>query len=821
MVAAALGLLLAATGLRAESISRIGWGSCLHQEADQTAIWEAVVEADPELFILAGDNVYADTRDRAEFRGAYEQLLAQGGFQRLRQHLAGKGPGQRLLAVWDDHDFGENDAGREYPLKDFAQQLLLKSFGEPETSPRWDREGLYGSWYYGNPGRRIQVILLDTRYHRTPLQRYPAEPDGKLGAYKPNRDDEATFLGEAQWNWLEEELQKPAQLRLLVSSIQVLASEHRWEKWANLPGERRRLLRLIEDSGAEGILFLSGDRHHAELSRVVRGVPYPLYDFTASGMTQSNPWRNGRPERPEPNRYRVGSVQRGHHFGMVEVDWKRADPVIHLRIVGKDGRDLLRHRILLSELSRGTEAVDSPQWRYADGQETRADWFLDGRVADWAEGEYLRVEDGHLLARMEVARTAGLPYTGETLYWGVDTDNRAQTGRELRVGDGMEAAIAMNRPRVEEPRYGNDRALRWNGAREVRDLRDFGFLLGPTYASRVFEFAFPLQAVADWLDWQPGETLRFVGGRIDHDSAAARVLWEDEVRYAAADAAVPPTQLPAPVDGGLRVVSWNVLWGGPAETPMPYARILRALDADLLLLQEWTRETVNAVEVENWFNRHLAKDKTRYRAIPGGAPGWWNGTVLVTPHPVEAGLPTWNPLEAAGWDFPQRLAGGMVQTPVGRILAASIHYKSAGGEPGSREDARRSAEAAAANALLRGAAALGQPDGVVLGGDFNLIGQRRVLQKSMRHLDLDESPLAVAQAGQLGRSGVMDTYTGYSPGSRLDYIGFADSRWQLKRAFVLNSELLDADTLQEAGLQRGDSTTSDHLPVVIDLLPLR
>lgn len=810
--------LLLSGGLTAETISRIGFGSCLHQDEDQSAIWEAVVAEDPQLFILAGDNVYADTHDRGEFRARYEQLLAQPGFQALRAHLAEQGDGQRLLATYDDHDFGENDAGREYPLKEFAQSLLLESFDEPADSPRRDRDGVYGAWYYGEPGRRVQILLLDTRYHRSPLERYPEEGNGKSGAYKPVVDEDATLLGEEQWAWLEAALAEPAEVRLLVSSIQVLASEHRWEKWSNIPGERRRLLRLIEDSGAEGLLVLSGDRHHAELSRVVRGVPYPLYDFTSSGMTQS---QARLPERPEPNRYRVGSVVWGHHFGMVEVDWERADPVIHLRIVGKERATLLEHRVLLSELQAGTEAVDSPQWRLPE-QRDGLEWLVDGRLGDWKRGEYLRVEDGHLLARMAVPEAAGLPYTGHSLYWAVDTDDRSDTGQELRTGKGFEAALEMNRPRAGESRYSNDLALRWDGEREERPLRDFGFQMGPTFASRHFEVAFPMGEVAEWLDWEAGETLRVVGGLIRHADADLEILFEDRIGWdGEAEEAKEAVRIPAAPEDGLRVVSWNVLWGGPGEDADPYRRILRALDADVLLLQEWSRETVNAAEVENWFNRPLDDESTRYTAVVGGAPGWWNGTVLVTPHKVETALPGWNPLEAAGWDFPQRMAGGMVVTPVGRILAASIHYKAAGGEPGSREDERRAAEAAAVNQMLRGARAMSRPDGVLLGGDFNLIGQRRVLQKSLRNLDLDNSPLAVAQAGQLGRNGIMDTYTGYSPGSRLDYIGYSDSRWRLHRAFVLDSTLLGEEALREAGLERQDSETSDHLPVVIDLIPLR
>ena len=148
-------------------------------------------------------------------------------------------------------------------------------------------------------GKRVQVILLDTRYFRTsPLARN-ARALMTRGPYVPDPDPNSTVLGEDQWRWLAEQLRVPAEVRLIASSIQVVAEDHGWEKWMNFPHGLERLFRLIRDSGADGVILLSGDRHLAELSMMDAGVGYPIYDLTSSGLNQA-----ARAWKPNPSRAR-------------------------------------------------------------------------------------------------------------------------------------------------------------------------------------------------------------------------------------------------------------------------------------------------------------------------------------------------------------------------------------------------------------------------------------------------------------------------------------------------------------------------------------
>lgn len=278
-----------------EALKRIAFGSCARQDRPQP-IWQAVMKSNPDLWVWTGDIVYADTEDMEVMAAMYDQLANLPGYAALARSTP-------VVGVWDDHDFGANNAGKAYPKKAESQQVLLDFLGVPDDSPRRKREGVYRNHEYGPEGRRVQVILLDARYHRD-----PPGPEGDT-------------LGEAQWSWLEEQLRRPADLRLLVSGIQVITEEHPYEKWANFPKARQRLLDLVAETQARGVVFLSGDRHIAEISLLgERESPldYPLYDITSSSLTHA--WTSFP---GEPNRHRVGKVFAENNFGLVEIDWDR------------------------------------------------------------------------------------------------------------------------------------------------------------------------------------------------------------------------------------------------------------------------------------------------------------------------------------------------------------------------------------------------------------------------------------------------------------------------------------------------------------------
>ncbi|MBM4232368.1 MAG: alkaline phosphatase family protein [Gammaproteobacteria bacterium] len=298
-------------------LERIVFGSCLDEEKTPPR-WQTLLDRDPQLFMMLGDNVYADSvgvsdvgPDLVEMRRAYAALDAQAGFRDLRSKVP-------LLAVWDDHDYGLNDGGEENPIKVEAKSIFADFFDVSADDPMRLREGIYRAGIYGPTGHRVQIILLDTRYFRSPLK--PTDQRNAPGKQRfvPDDDPKKTILGEAQWQWLEEQLRQPAELRFIVSSIQVIAEGHGWEGWRMMPLERTRLTRLINETKANGVIFLSGDRHRAAAYRRVEGTPYPFYELTSSSLNSGIESR-----QPEIDPQRLGGgLYAGENFGMVQIDWE-------------------------------------------------------------------------------------------------------------------------------------------------------------------------------------------------------------------------------------------------------------------------------------------------------------------------------------------------------------------------------------------------------------------------------------------------------------------------------------------------------------------
>lgn len=327
------------------TITTLGFGSCARQERPQP-IWDAIDAARCDAFVLLGDNIYADTSDPAVFREKYALLAAMPGFAKLRQAIP-------LFATWDDHDYGINDGGADFPAAAIAQREFCDFFQVPANSPLRSSPGVYDCVTLGPAGKRVQLILLDTRTFRSPLKKNPANPKVNV----PNTDPGATVLGEGQWAWLERRLLEPADIRMVVSSIQLVPTEHGSEKWDNFPQERTRFLELLKNTRAMGVVIISGDRHLGELSRLTPedGAPYPLYEMTTSGLNQpvqkEAEYTSKNPPKGTPNRHRLHErPYTGSNFGLIRIDWGGPGPSLRVEVCGLKGDAVLSHDISLQEI---------------------------------------------------------------------------------------------------------------------------------------------------------------------------------------------------------------------------------------------------------------------------------------------------------------------------------------------------------------------------------------------------------------------------------------------------------------------------------------
>ena len=228
---------------------------------------------------------------------------------------------------------------------------MLDFWHEPKNSPRYTRpDGIYTSYMYGEGKQKIQVIMPDLRWNREPInhvsreQYYKVKVPLNMGPYLPDTTGTKSMLGEKQWQWLEQELQKTAAIKIIASSLQLLPEFTGWESWANFPHDRNRLLTLIKKYQINGVVMISGDTHWGEVSKVEQNLDYPLWEVTSSGLTQE--WKH-----VSPNKHRVGNSISTVNYGEILIDWSIGDPTIQLSLKDQLGKVFTSHRLTLSSIS--------------------------------------------------------------------------------------------------------------------------------------------------------------------------------------------------------------------------------------------------------------------------------------------------------------------------------------------------------------------------------------------------------------------------------------------------------------------------------------
>ena len=314
------------------ALERIVLGSCLVQTRAHPAL-DVAIERDPDLVLFLGDNVYADSPRESVIRRSYETLGRSDLFSELRS-------GAPMLAIWDDHDYGANDSGREFGAKAESERIF-EEFWDVHSAVR-ERPGIYQVAEFDSDGRTVQIILLDTRFFRTGLTRARPRLPGK-GPYGTD-DGSGSILGVEQWRWLEQVLAVPADLRIVASSIQVLAEHHGWESWSNFPSEQERLIGLLAASGSP-TLFVSGDRHFSEVSR--RVPVHPDVQFAMTEITASSINRRYPAAEPTANRYRVGDYFLDSNITELDISWPvlASPPLITARVFDAAGAIQFTHTV--------------------------------------------------------------------------------------------------------------------------------------------------------------------------------------------------------------------------------------------------------------------------------------------------------------------------------------------------------------------------------------------------------------------------------------------------------------------------------------------
>jgi alkaline phosphatase D len=291
-------------------------------------IFDAIADKQPDVMLWLGDNVYLrrqEYHDPAAMALRYRNQRAFGPLQRLLTATS-------HLAIWDDHDFGPNDADGSYPLKGETLRLFRlywanPGYGLPEVP------GTFGLASLAD----VDFVLLDGRYHRS----HPRLDDG------PDK----TMFGAAQFAWLKAALLGArGSVKLVANGSQFWNGASRFEGLHQFPTEQKALADFLLAQRIPGLMFLSGDRHFSELLRIERPGAYPLYEFTSSPLT-SRPWE--KPEARERANPQVvpGTLVGTRQFGLIRISGPGNDRQIELSSHDAQGTLLWRHEVRVRDLA--------------------------------------------------------------------------------------------------------------------------------------------------------------------------------------------------------------------------------------------------------------------------------------------------------------------------------------------------------------------------------------------------------------------------------------------------------------------------------------
>ena len=289
-----------------QEILTLGFGSCLHQDRSM-AILKTIEKKELDLFMFIGDNVYGDQED-----GELDKLIRT--YKQQYNNLENFLKNVRTEFIWDDHDFGINDGGSNYRYKDRAKELFLETWKIPSNDPRRLRDGLYFDKMIKKNGLKVHLIFLDNRSFKSEWKLTDEFNKEGKERYVKDFDPEKTLLGKKQWQWLKDKLNEDSDIKIILSSLQILSLGHGWESWDKLPLERERLFNLIDESNVSNLFILSGDRHRGGFYRFKTNDNNNIFEFTSSSLNLPIPFNT-----EEKGPLRIGSTYRKANFGVVRI----------------------------------------------------------------------------------------------------------------------------------------------------------------------------------------------------------------------------------------------------------------------------------------------------------------------------------------------------------------------------------------------------------------------------------------------------------------------------------------------------------------------
>lgn len=439
-----------------------------------------------------------------------------------------------------------------------------------------------------------------------------------------------------------------------------------------------------------------------------------------------------------------------------------------------------------------------------------------GRISITDNGQFI-----HLL--VELGREVNIQKLDGSLHLIFDIDAREDSGQLFMglLGADIDIILSPHDPNQPNKSIGGVDVVSFSQIFADITPYTIGFTFGPTYASNQFELRISRNLQSPSL--APLFSHKHLRFKIVYESAQDNLHDETAIIFhelsPLTQSSIVQDQDPLnKTDGAIRVVNWNIKDGSIFNTPDPFVRCLNALSPDVILFQELAANNSSS-QLQDFLNENLRLRDSQSWNVVFGLGGGNLRCAIASTNPLQI-QEHFTLVEYPDWpDHSLRATGAIIELSGKRILCVSVHLRCCG-RSGSRQDFTRVLEAETIRYWLAIALQNEQFDGVIVAGDFNLVGSSRPLDLLTDHLDIPSLTLAPVdgqQIDELSNATWSDSNESYVPG-RLDFLLYSIGKLQIARSFVLDTHDLAPKWLNHHSLKATDtSLASDHLPLVADI----
>lgn len=308
-------------------------GSCAYTKETDTAsdedksiykIYTSIAALKPDFMLWLGDNVYFENTDVTSREG----MLHRYTFSRGNPYLQNLLRTSHHYAIWDDHDFGPNDADSSFKNKAYSNEMFRLFWCNNNLTEFPKRNSIANVFSWND----VDFFLLDDRTFRAPAK-----------SARANKQ----LLGKEQINWLINELKRSnATFKFIAMGGQILNPEKVFENYSRYKKEWKYLLSELDKSEVGGIILLTGDRHFSEATMMPRGNKYPLFELTCSPLTSSVP----KKELGHNKLRAEGSLISERNFSIIKIGGEGEKRFVNMTIYSNSGKPLWEKKIYKSEI---------------------------------------------------------------------------------------------------------------------------------------------------------------------------------------------------------------------------------------------------------------------------------------------------------------------------------------------------------------------------------------------------------------------------------------------------------------------------------------